>query len=55
LESFKEFFGVGKVYQEKSTNSASYKVLAVTDLMQIIIPHFEKYPLISQKRADYLL
>lgn len=25
------------------------------DLYEIIIPHFEKYPLITQKKADFLL
>lgn len=55
LESIKDYFGVGIVSLEKNTKSASYKILSVTNLINVIIPHFEKYPLISQKQADYLL
>lgn len=55
LESIKDYFGVGTIYQENNTNSASYKVLSVTELNNVIIPHFDKYPLLSQKLADYLL
>jgi hypothetical protein len=29
-----------------------YKVSSVQDLTKAIIPHFEKYPLVTQKRAD---
>jgi hypothetical protein len=55
LESIKDYFGVGIVNLENNTKSASYKILSVTDLINVIIPQFDKYPLISQKQADYLL
>jgi hypothetical protein len=54
LESIKDYFSVGNVYQEKMTESVSYKVTSIIDLMNVIIPHFDKHPLISQKRVDYL-
>ena len=46
LESIKDYFGVGIVNLENNTKSASYKVLSLTNLINVIIPHFEKYPLI---------
>ena len=55
LESIKDYFGVGIVNLENNTKSASYKILSVTNMINVIIPHFDKYPLISQKQADYLL
>lgn len=58
MESIKDYFGVGRValvILENNTKAASYKVLSVTNLINVVIPHFEKYPLISQKKADYLL
>jgi hypothetical protein len=32
-----------------------YSVQSARDIAKVIIPHFEKYPLITKKRADYLL
>ena len=32
-----------------------YKVSSIKDFNEIIIPHFEKYPLITNKKADYVL
>jgi hypothetical protein len=32
-----------------------YRINNVKDLMEVVIPHFEKYPLITKKRADYVL
>jgi len=47
------FFGVGNVYIK--SNSVTYEVKSVKDLVNVIIPHFDKYPLITQKHADFLL
>jgi len=49
LENIQTFFGVGKIYKH-TQNSYLYKVQSIKDL-QVIIVHFDKYPLISQKRA----
>ena len=32
-----------------------YSVQSARAITNIIIPHFDKYPLITQKKADYLL
>ncbi len=32
-----------------------YSVQSARAIANVIIPHFDKYPLITQKRADYLL
>jgi len=32
-----------------------YSITSVKDLMEVIIPHLEKFPLISKKRADFIL
>lgn len=53
LEKLQDYFGVGKIYTIK--NSVFYKVNSITQLSDSVIPHFDKYPLISQKSADYLL
>lgn len=54
LNQIKSFLGgVGNISQTQ--NSARYTVSSIKELTNVIIPHFEKYPLITQKRADFLL
>ncbi len=52
LKSIKAFFGVGRITVSESAN---YRVERIDDLVNCIIPHLDKYPLISKKKADYEL
>lgn len=52
LDSIQKFFGVGKIYHEKDI--VYYQVFSNKDLL-LIIDHFDKYPLVTQKFADYCL
>jgi hypothetical protein len=47
LYSIKNFFGVGKITKH-GENSIQYLVRSLADL-QIILSHFDKYPLLSEK------
>ena len=38
----------------QSKDSVQYRVASLKDLNGIIIPHFEKYPLITKKKADFI-
>jgi len=38
-----------------SGSSVSFRVTSLKDITSVIFPHFYKYPLITQKKADYLL
>lgn len=53
LEAIQKFFGVGKLYNQ-GKNAKQFRVSSIKDI-ELIINHFDKYPLISQKQADYLL
>lgn len=54
LLQIKSFFNnIGTIVIYK--NSISYKVHNIKDIIQIVIPHFEKYPLITQKQKDFLI
>nr|QXQ00351.1 NADH dehydrogenase subunit 2 [Tuber microsphaerosporum] len=55
LNIIQSYFGVGKIYTKQSDGSIHYRVWSVKDLINIIIPHFDKYPLVTQKRADFEL
>lgn len=49
LYKIKDYFGVGTVYLRANKNIAVYRVSNIQNIKNIIIPHFKKYPLISQK------
>jgi hypothetical protein len=54
LHSIQLFFGVGIISLRKD-KSIIYTVESVEHLINIIIPHFIKYPLLTQKQADLIL
>nr|YP_009254027.1 NADH dehydrogenase subunit 3 [Hypomyces aurantius]ANC62713.1 NADH dehydrogenase subunit 3 [Hypomyces aurantius] len=54
LEQIRAYFkGAGNIVVNES--SASYRVTSLKDMTNVIYPHFDKYPLITQKLGDYLL
>ena len=52
LETLQSFFGVGKIYSQKTT--AVYRVTRYKDLL-ILIDHFKAYPLVSPKLLVFQL
>lgn len=55
LEKIQQYFGVGKIRENKVNNAKILAVQSVKDLYNVIIPHFEKHLLITKKQADFLL
>lgn len=55
LRKIKDYFGLGIISERLDRNTIVYSVQSIRDIIKVIIPHFDKYPLITQKRADYLL
>jgi hypothetical protein len=57
LKKIQKFFNVGSltVRIRKGKHIGIYSVQSLKDLTQVIIPHFNKYPLLTQKAADFLL
>ena len=53
LHALKQFFGCGVVRTNHAERMA-YRVRAVDHLNEIIIPFFEKHPLKSKKRVDFV-
>lgn len=55
LELIKTYLGnVGNILKQ-GKDSVQYKVASLESITKVIIPHFDKYPLITQKKADYEL
>jgi hypothetical protein len=53
LCQIQNYFGVGTIIKGKAT--VHYCVANLKEIVDVIIPHFDKYPLMTQKRADYEL
>src|SRR5258706_8671099 len=49
------FNGAGTVYYRKNSKIVVFRIKSTKDLAQLVLPHFDKYPLLTQKKADYLL
>lgn len=46
-------FKCGFIRRDFSDKTLKYEVRSLDDLVRYIIPHFEKYPLISKKQKDF--
>lgn len=55
LYKLQSFFGIGAVYHRADRKKSVYRVTNVNYIMNVIIPHFTNYPLISKKAIDFLL
>lgn len=44
LELLQKYWGVGEIYNHPSDNTCRYRVSNLKDLLNVIIPHFLKYP-----------
>jgi len=60
LYLIKNFFGVGSVNSRENRSNCVYplaegqgSVTKIEDLIKVIIPHFIKYPLLTQKYGDF--
>jgi hypothetical protein len=43
------------ILKNKDNTTVIYSIQSVKDILAVIIPHFDKYPLLTKKRADYIL
>lgn len=48
------FGGIGRIGKERN-DCCDFTVSSLNQILTVIIPHFDRYPLITQKLADYLL
>jgi len=53
LKEIHAYFGCGAIRFSRADQLYKYEVRSTGDLMKRIIPHFQKYPLQTSKRADF--
>nr|QCB16477.1 hypothetical protein [Armillaria gallica] len=56
LNSIKAYFkGKGSIsFSNKSQSVSRYKISNLKDIINLVIPHFDKYPLVTSKHLNYL-
>lgn len=54
LNLVKSYFGVGYIYDIPSANVSQFRVQSIKYL-EVILQHFDEYPLVTKKREDYIL
>lgn len=56
IQSIQDFFGgIGYVSKPNNRAMVEFRVSTLNDIINIIIPHFYNYPLITQKSSDYII
>ena len=55
LHILQERWGCGSIRPDRSDNTLKFEVRNIRELVGAVIPHFEKYPLVSAKAADFPL
>ena len=53
LLAIEDYFGCGSIRPDRSDNTLKYEVRNIDDLIEKVIPHFERYPLLSSKKRDF--
>ena len=55
LDLMMNYFGCGHIRRDWSDRTLKYEIRKADDLLNKVIPHFQKFPLKSAKRKDFLL
>ena len=53
LKLIRDYFGCGSIRPSSTDGTDHYETRSVHDLIAKIIPHFERYPMLSTKQQDF--
>jgi LAGLIDADG endonuclease len=53
LHALQAYFGCGSIRPDRSDKTLKWETRRLEDLLECVIPHFERYPLLSGKRLDF--
>src|SRR5438105_3675746 len=52
LRKIQEVWGCGFIRPDRSDKTLKFEVRNIRNLVDVVLPHFRKYPLLSAKQAD---
>ena len=52
LQAISAYFGCGSIRPDRSDKTLKWETRRLEDLLERVLPHFERYPLLSSKRYD---
>ncbi len=55
LDIIREYFGCGYIRRDYADKTVKFEIRDHNDLVSKIIPHFERFPLLSKKQEDFEL
>lgn len=56
IETIKKFFGnTGYVSKPNNASTVEFRVSTIRDIVDVILPHCDNYPLVTKKHWDYIL
>jgi hypothetical protein len=53
LHALQAYFGCGSIRPDRSDKTLKWETRRLEDLLGRVIPHFERYPLLSGKQLDF--
>ena len=53
LHAFQAYFGCGSIRPDRSDKTVKWETRRLEDLLERVVPHFVRYPLMSGKRLDF--
>jgi LAGLIDADG endonuclease len=53
LQVIQAYFGCGSIRPDRSDKTLKWETRRLEDILARVIPHFERYPLLSGKRLDF--
>src|SRR4051812_41219503 len=53
LHAIKAYFGCGSIRPDRSDKTLKWETRRLEELLEHVIPHFERFPLLSGKRYDF--
>ena len=53
LNLFLEYFKCGSLRPNRGDNTVKFEIRSLKPLIEVVIPHFRKYPLLSSKQKDF--
>jgi hypothetical protein len=53
IHAIAAYFGCGSIRPDRSDKTVKWETRRLEDILERVIPHFTRYPLLSGKRADF--